>query len=54
VFAALDGDSIIDFQDGVDFIDLRGTDAVLADLIIATDGTDIYGDLAGWYPGPLS
>ena len=41
VFTAFDGDSITDFQDGVDFIDLRGTDAVLADLIIATDGTGI-------------
>ncbi|MBD0865195.1 MAG: hypothetical protein GDA36_06070, partial [Rhodobacteraceae bacterium] len=37
---AFDGDSITDFQDGVDRIDLRGTDATFADLIIATDGTD--------------
>ncbi|MBD0866339.1 MAG: hypothetical protein GDA36_12510, partial [Rhodobacteraceae bacterium] len=40
VFAAFDGDSITDFQDGVDRIDLRDTAATFANLTIATDGTD--------------
>ena len=40
VFAGFDGDVITDFRDGVDRIDLRGTDATFADLAIARDGAD--------------
>ena len=49
VFAALDGDTITDFQQGVDNIDLRGTDAKFSNLtfigyidrieVILQDGT---------------
>ena len=40
VFAAFDGDTITDFQDGTDRIELRGTAATFADLTITTDGSN--------------
>ena len=51
VFAGFDGDSITDFQDGVDHIDLRGTDATFADLTIADSAADVT---VTWNGGTLT